>query len=227
MRLVVILGLTVALLGIAPVARADFWAKERADGTVEFTNVPPVGAGWKVLFKTGPGKAKATRGATDIRPPRDASPERLHRYDEHIRDQFGWYFIPEQLLRAVIKTESDYDPNVISSAGAKGLMQLMPATAHSMGVVDIFDARQNIFGGARYLATLAQRYCRTPVRSRPDMGCSRAELIKIIAAYHAGPGAVDKYGGLPPYETTRAYVSTVLRRFQEYTTDEQRMLAER
>ena len=113
-------------------------------------------------------------------------------------------------MRAVIKTESDFDPRVVSSAGAQGLMQLMPETARLMGVTDIFDPRQNIMGGARYLQVLARRFCKTPARGRGGRRaltvCSPEEKVKVIAGYHAGPAAVEKYGGMPPYETTHAYV---------------------
>ena len=204
-----------------------FWSRERAGGVVEFTNIrPPVGAHWKVWLKTGPGKAAALRGRTDVVPPRDLSAARYSRYDQDIFDQQMYYGIPEALIRAVIKVESDYDPHVVSSVGAQGLMQLMPDTGRLMGVTDAFDPRQNIMGGARYLQVLARRFCKTPaVNDRDDeagggsdqaLVCSDDEKIKVIAGYHAGPGAVEKYGGLPPYETTRAYVTMVLRRFDEY-----------
>src|SRR6187401_3208875 len=124
-------------------------------------------------------------------------------------------------MRAVIKTESDYDPNVVSSAGAQGLMQLLPETARLMGVTDPFDPRQNIMGGARYLQVLARRFCRTPSAApapAPTAVCSPEEKVKIVAAYHAGPGAVEKYGGIPPYETTRQYVGMVMRRYEQYRT---------
>ena len=204
-------------------ARIDsvVWTRERADGVVEFTNLPPVGRRWKVLFRIGPGKASAVRGDSDLVPPRDYSLARYQRFDDHIRDQQAYFAIPQALIRAVIKTESDYDPHVVSSAGALGLMQLMPATARAMGVTNVWDPRQNIMGGARYLQTLAKRFCRTPTLGRGDGGggafvCSDDEKIKVLAGYHAGPGAVEKYGGLPPYETTRSYVTAVLQRYDEY-----------
>ncbi len=197
------------------------WAREHSDGTIEFTNVAPVGKRWKVLFRTGPGKASAVRGSSDLVPPRDASVSRLHRYDEHIRDQQTFFGIPQALIRAIIKTESDFDPLVVSSAGAMGLMQLMPGTARAMGVTDVWDPRQNIMGGARYLQTLARRLCRTPTGGGPGgvgagLVCSLEEKINVLAAYHAGPGAVEKHGGPPPYETTRAYVTTVLQRHEDF-----------
>lgn len=210
-----------ATTGIPAVA-GTFWSRERPDGVVEFTNKPPTGKSWKVLFKTGPGKAGALRGATDIVPPRDTAPARYSRYDQDIRDGQAFYGIPEAFMRAVIKTESDYDPNVVSSVGAQGLMQLMPETARSMGVTNAFDPRQNIMGGARYLQVLARRFCRTPAATDPQRSnerltvCSTDEKIKIVAGYHAGPGAVEKYGGVPPYETTRWYVAMVMKRYEQY-----------
>ena len=206
-----------------PAAAGTFWQRERADGVVEFTNKPAAGKGWKVLFKTGPGKAASTRGATDIVPARDKAPARFSRYDRDIQDGQAFYGIPESFIRAVIKTESDYDPNVVSSAGAQGLMQLLPETARSMGVTNSFDPRQNIMGGTRYLQVLARRFCHTPAATdegqRPGERltvCSNDEKIKVIAGYHAGPGAVEKYGGVPPYETTRQYVGMVMRRYEQY-----------
>ncbi len=197
------------------------WTREHDDGTVEFTNLQPVGRRWKVLFRLGPGKASAVRGASDLVPARDTSTARYTRYDDPIRDQQTCFGIPQALVRAVIRTESDFDPNVVSSAGAQGLMQLMPATARAMGVTNVWDPRQNIMGGSRYLQLLAKRYCHTPAVGGSggrtgSFVCSFEEEIKVLAGYHAGPGAVDKYAGMPPYETTRSYVTAVLQRFEEY-----------
>jgi hypothetical protein len=197
------------------------WSREHPDGTLEFTNIAsaggsPLGARWKVLFRTGPGKASALRGSSDKVPPQDASPSRFSRYDEHIRDQQAFYGIPQSFLRAIIKTESDFDPHVVSSAGALGLMQMLPSTAKLMGVTDVWDPRQNIMGGARYLQTLAKRFCHTPSPNHDGFVCSLEEKVKVVAGYHAGPGAVEKYGGMPPFETTRAYVTSVLQRYEEF-----------
>jgi Transglycosylase SLT domain len=208
---------------VLPKARTSsvVWSREREDGTMEFTNLQPVGKKWKVLFRLGPGKASSVRGSSDLVPARDTSSARYTRFDDHIRDQQACFGIPQALVRAVIRTESDFDPHVVSSAGAQGLMQLMPATARAMGVTNVWDARQNIMGGSRYLQLLARRYCHTPALGGSEgrtasVVCSFDEKIKVLAGYHAGPGAVDKYGGMPPYETTRAYVTTVLQRFEEY-----------
>ena len=220
-HVVVVVAFAVAAGG--PAAAGTFWSRERPDVVVEFTNKQPVGKQWKVLFKKGPGKAGALRGSTDIVPPRDTAPARFSRYDRDIRDGQAFYGIPEAFMRAVIKTESDYDPNVVSSVGAQGLMQLLPETARSMGVINSFDPRQNIMGGARYLQVLARRFCHTPAATDDAQSpaerltvCSTDEKIKVVAGYHAGPGAVEKYGGIPPYETTRWYVAMVMRRYEQY-----------
>jgi len=130
------------------------------------------------------------------KPRRVHDPERLSRYDHHIREAAALYQLPEAFVRAVVQVESNFYSDVVSHAGAIGLMQLMPRTATSMGVTDAFDPRQNIFGGTRFLRVLANDF--------------NGDLVLTIAAYNAGKGAVLKYGGLPPYAETRGYVKKVL-----------------
>src|SRR5207237_9998886 len=127
-----------------------------ADGTVHLTNKAPGDPRYKVLVKKEDAKKKTgglAHGVTPV-PPQDRDPGRYTRYDEWIRQAATLYQIPEQLVRAVIRCESDYDPRAVSVSGARGLMQLMPETASVMQVRDIDDPHDNIFGGVRLLRIL-------------------------------------------------------------------------
>lgn len=107
------------------------------------------------------------------------------------------YNVPVDLLRAIGKAESNFDPNVVSSAGAQGVMQLMPATAKYLGVQDSFDPEQNIMGGAKYISQLLDKY--------------DGDVKLSLAAYNAGMGNVAKYGGIPPFKETQNYVVKVMK----------------
>jgi soluble lytic murein transglycosylase-like protein len=107
--------------------------------------------------------------------------------------------IDADLLASVVRAESGWQVKAVSRTGAKGLMQLMPGTASDMGVADAFRPEQNIAGGTAYLDALLTRY--------------HDNVALALAAYNAGPGAVDKYHGVPPYRETRAYVARVIREF--------------
>ena len=112
-----------------------------------------------------------------------------------ITDAARAHGVDPRLLTAVASAESAFDARAVSTAGACGLMQLMPETARFLGVANVFDPRENVFGGARYLRTLLDTF--------------NGDLDLTLAAYNAGPGAVQKYGGVPPYAETRAYVKQV------------------
>ncbi len=108
--------------------------------------------------------------------------------------------VPAELVRAVMRVESCFDPRAVSRVGARGLMQLMPETAAQMGVRDSFDADQNIAGGARYLSQLLGRF--------------KNDTRLAVAAYNAGPSAVDAYRGIPPFPETRSYVQRVIAEYR-------------
>lgn len=118
-----------------------------------------------------------------------------------VKQAAEYYSLPEALVWAVMKIESGFNPTVVSHAGAQGLMQLMPGTAGDMGVTDPFDPTQSIFGGARYLRMLANRF--------------DGDLVLTLSGYHAGGGAVDSVGGIP-YTQTAEYVRMVLNAYYAY-----------
>lgn len=116
-------------------------------------------------------------------------------YEDIIQEAAAEYDMDPALIRAVMQTESAFHPYAVSRAGAEGLMQLMPALADEMGVSDSFDPRENIMGGARYLKRLLDYH--------------NGNLDLALASYNAGPGNVERYGGIPPFRETRKYVKTI------------------
>lgn len=160
------------------------------DGTVHFTNAPADPRYQRMEVEPG------TPAGWLVLPGGDAS-----RYAGEIRAAATRYGVPEGLVSAVIRAESGFNARAVSLKGARGLMQLMPETASTLGVRNTFDPHQNIDGGVRHLRGLMERF--------------GSNLSLVLAAYNAGERAVTGYGGVPPYPETRQYVTRVLRLFQE------------
>lgn len=124
-------------------------------------------------------------------------PESMDAIFEEAAEKYG---VPAALLKAMGKVESDFNADAVSSAGAQGVMQLMPATARALGVKDPFDARSNIMGGAKYISQKLKKY--------------NGDIDLALAAYNAGSGNVKKYGGVPPFKETRNYISRIRKYMQ-------------
>lgn len=128
--------------------------------------------------------------------------KRASSYKRAIEAHSTTYQVDPILVKAVIAIESCFDKYAVSRVGAQGLMQLMPATARGLNVWNSFDANQNIRGGTKYLSQMLKRFN------------NNTELA--LAAYNAGPGSVEKYGGIPPYAETKGYVKKVIKRYESY-----------
>jgi soluble lytic murein transglycosylase-like protein len=175
---------------------ADVYVYKDKQGVLTFTNVPNHSGYRRVLKESGgPAVAGSTAGAT---------------YEELIRLASGRHSVDADLIRAVIKAESDFNSNARSNKGAMGLMQLMPDTARLHNVGDAYDPNENVDGGVRHLKMLLERY--------------QGDLTLSLAAYNAGSGAVEKHGGIPPFAETREYVRRVLRFYDSYRDGAQQAL---
>lgn len=202
-RLLLLSLVLVLPLGSASADSVRTWTDQ--DGVVHFSNVPKgkrSGARYQ-QFKDGVKVVLQGSDEPAASPLRKAfTPQNVSHYDEYLAEACTRYRIPEALARAVLAAESNFNPEAVSHAGAMGLMQLMPQTALMMYVDDILDPRENIHGGVRYLRLLTNEF--------------DGDLVKVIAAYNAGPAAVKKHGGVPPFAETREYVERVLRFYQRY-----------
>jgi len=181
-------------------AHSQIVSYANAQGKRIFINAdPPASARSAATRKTPPAAGVLSR-TTQTRSGASAKEEaassaNLQRIETMIHEVSERYHVDPALVRAVVQTESNGDPQAVSRKGALGLMQLVPGTAQQMGVGDAFDPKQNLDGGVRYLRILLERY--------------NGDLDKALAAYNAGPGAVDRAGGVPRYPETRAYVQKV------------------
>jgi soluble lytic murein transglycosylase len=180
------LAVLAALLAAAPVvAESQIYTRRTPAGTIEATNIPG-GSGYRLVYP-GKGHLIHSKGF------------RVGRYrgefDAIIESASAAHGVGTALIHAVIRAESSYDQFAVSSKGARGLMQLMPATARQLGVGDPFDAYQNIFGGTRYLRLMLDTF--------------DDSLPLALAAYNAGPTAVRRHNGIPPYKETIRYVQKI------------------
>ncbi len=174
-------------LVLPSVGFTDVYVYKDKQGVLTFTNVP-THAGYRRVLHESNGRM--------------SSPTSFASYDELIRSASDRYSIDADLIRAVIKTESDFDSTARSTKGAMGLMQLMPDTARLHNVVDAYNPIDNIEGGVRHLKLLLSRY--------------QGDLKLSLAAYNAGINAVEKFGGIPPFAETQEYVRRVLQQYQAY-----------
>ena len=169
-------------------ASADVYVYKNSQGVLTFTNVPNHSGYRRVL---GENNGQAVSGALGP-----------SAFEDLIRSASGRYNVDADLVRAVIKAESDFRSNARSNKGAMGLMQLMPETARLHNVIDAYDPSENVDGGVRHLRMLLDRY--------------QGDIELSLAAYNAGSGAVEKHGGIPPFAETREYVRRVVRLYDSY-----------
>jgi soluble lytic murein transglycosylase len=181
----------VAELGGAAPSAAQVYTFVDADGVTHFTNQPhqPVYANMQQI---------------DRHPAHAPKPPDGWKWEGLIGVSARQQGLPPELVKAVIAAESDFDPEAVSRTGALGLMQLMPGTARYLGVIDPLRPEDNVAGGTRYLREMIERY---------------GDLSRALAAYNAGPAAVDRHGGIPPYRETRDYVKRVLTYYRDYHGD--------
>ncbi len=202
---------------------ADIYMYTDSDGTRWLTNGSVSGKNAKLVARTPKAKKvkqqvamngqaldlpmQAGRPTGCMRLSHDQVERRTAPHIGAIRKYAQHYGVDENLIRAVMRQESCFNEGARSHVGATGLMQLMPGTADMLGVADIHDPKQNIRGGAKYLAQMLRRF--------------DGNLQLAVAAYNAGPGAVDKHGGIPPYRETRDYVVKVLSEYKRLEQHQQ------
>lgn len=198
------LALVAAFLTLPAFCEAQMFRYVDKDGVLHFTNVPTLPN--QVKTPTMPPYAANLVNKMQSSSPRPFYPFRSlvpscnlvnqRLYDPHIQYSCRRYGLDHRLVKALIRAESAFDASALSPKGAMGLMQLMPGTSRDLGVMNPFDPVENIDGGVRYLRFLMDRFSNN--------------IALALAAYNAGPEAVQKHGGIPPFEETRNYVQKVL-----------------
>lgn len=181
---VIFMFVAVTLLAPRP-CHADLYTYTDDDGVIHITNAPTSIKKYKWFMPEYGQPASALAAISSG-----------HHYDDLINGASARWGVDPTLVKAVVKAESNFNPNAVSRAGAKGLMQLMPKTAILLGVKDVYDPKENISGGVRYLKKLLSSF--------------NWDVSLAVAAYNAGEAAVRKYGTIPPYKETRQFVSRVL-----------------
>jgi hypothetical protein len=199
-----------ASLGFPAPARAELYSWVDDEGIIHLTNIRPSIPG---PFKPyGGDDAEGFGGQPPLIESFDSGRERVlyavdvHRFDEIIQDAAKHYRLPFAFIKAVVKVESNFNPQAVSNKAARGLMQLIDATASQLNVADPFDPKQNIFAGARYLRMLANMF--------------EGNMALTAAAYNAGPDRVLKNNGVPNIPETQQYVRRVLTMYRYYRRTE-------
>ncbi len=204
-----VIGFAMVMFWHVP-AFADLYRYENENGDIILTTEPRKGLKLlEVIRDSKPAAKPAKTSSENSRPSNTASKplkDMSKAYDAFIAEASQMYGIPVPFIKAVIKIESNFNPRAVSRVGAMGLMQLMPATAEHMKVADPFDPRQNIMGGTKYLRRLSDRY--------------DGDINLILSGYHAGPGNVEKAGGIP-FEKTQQYVKNVYSWYVRYRNEMQ------
>jgi soluble lytic murein transglycosylase-like protein len=194
------LSLIVLLVAAMPAPADDWIYVQRQDGVRSFSDRKPASGSYTRIPKHG--RPTATASCAGLTEP--LMQKRAAVYAPIIEKAAAKHGLSPQLVSAVIRVESCYDKRAVSRSGARGLMQLMPATARDLGVHDSFDAEQNIEGGVRYLARMLARFDK--------------DLRLGLAAYNAGPETVEAFQDVPPYPDTVSYVARILKLYHKTST---------
>ena len=204
MRVTRVILFVLALAAFAAGARADYFVL-RSGARLNVTAYQLVGERYRIQMNGGSAEIAAA-DVLAIEPeeifiPAPRMPLMQAPYGDLIQSAAKKYGVDADLIFSVIASESNFNPRAISRRGARGLMQLLPATGTRFGVKDIFDPAQNIDAGTQYLRDLMARY--------------QGDLVLTIAAYNAGPGAVQRYGRVPPYNETISYVRAIRKTYAQ------------
>jgi soluble lytic murein transglycosylase-like protein len=189
-------------LACACSAQAQVYKFTDEDGVTHYTSVKPDGRGNVTVLNFPCYASDPKCGKLDW----EHIPLNRRAFEDEIRAAAEVFAVDDALIRAIIHAESAYQPDALSPKGAQGLMQLMPATQQELQVTDVYDPIDNIEGGTRYLASLLDQFNR--------------DVELATAAYNAGPTAVRKHGGIPPYAETREYVRRVKILYRRYRSGE-------